>query len=69
MFSLWPSSQSPGRALAIASGTVGMITRGWMQLSNWAAGTRNTTTRPKAKTNRMPPLDSLKSWDWPLKSI
>ena len=38
--SVLPAIQSPSSAPVTASGTVSMMTNGWMKLSNWAASTR-----------------------------
>ncbi|MNL84606.1 hypothetical protein D3C87_2126240 [compost metagenome] len=49
MFRLEPAINRPNSPPAAANGTVSMMTAGVIQLSNWAASTRKTSSRARAK--------------------
>ncbi len=65
MLKLMSNNQSPARAPTMASGTVIIMTRGWIKLSNCAASTRNTTKSERPKNTYMAEPDSWYSWACP----
>ena len=64
-----PVSHRPISAPSTPSGTVSMITNGWMKLSNCAASTRYTISSASAKVSSTAPPAAWYSRDSPFQSI
>ena len=61
-----PRSQTPRNAPSTPNGMPRITANGMDQLSYCAASTRNTSTRPSAKTRPAWPLEARSWYDWPL---
>ena len=61
MLRLIPDHSSATNAPVTARGTDSMMISGWIQLSNWAASTRNTITKARPKVMYTAAEDSSNS--------
>src|SRR5690554_5350819 len=69
MFQLWPNSYNENNAPATAIGTVKIIIKGSIKLSNCADRIKNISSNAKQNAYRVLELLSTKSLDSPPKSV